>query len=232
MTTGSVVPTKFSSCPAKVPEKGRIVVPVRVPLSAAKPHAAGVWYVPLVICVPSDEIVALPVEVPVPRDPASVRVNDNVCPEIVASAESSPRTPLSHSPARPVNAPGTPSMSTTLDVSAVTVDPLCEKFASTRMLLAGFTFECATICHWPWRVAFDDMGVGFTGVGADVDAAPPPHPPRHTPTINTESNRAIRENDSRRSFIGRPYGEASRARSVSHVRVEATIFTITVFNSR
>ena len=41
--TASVVPVRFNSCPAKVPEKGAIVVPVKEPLSAANPHAAGVW---------------------------------------------------------------------------------------------------------------------------------------------------------------------------------------------
>ena len=41
-----------------------MTAPVNVPLSATNPHAAGVVYVPLVICVPSEEIVAVPVEVP------------------------------------------------------------------------------------------------------------------------------------------------------------------------
>src|ERR1700744_4967925 len=96
---------------------------------------------------------------------------------MVAAIESLPRTPLSHSPARPVKAPGTPSISTTLDAFAVTFALLWEKFASTRRLLAGFTFECATICHWPERVAVeDDEGGGVTGAGAEDVDAPPPHP--------------------------------------------------------
>jgi hypothetical protein len=182
------------SCPAKVPENGAIVVPVSEPLSAVKPHAAGVWYVPPVSCVP--EIVPLPVEVPVPREPASVKVNETVCPEMEAWAESSPRTPLSHSPARPVNAPGTPSISTTLDLSAVTVEPLWEKFASTKILLAGFTFECATICHCPVIVAVDDVAGGVTGIGAGEVVAPPPHPVRLATKTETASS------GKRRSFIG------------------------------
>jgi hypothetical protein len=41
------------------------------------PQAAGVVYLPLVIPVPSEEIIAVPVDVPVPREPASVSVNDS-----------------------------------------------------------------------------------------------------------------------------------------------------------
>src|SRR5580693_8654154 len=172
-----------------------MVVPVNEPLSAANPHAAGVWYVPPVSCVP--EIVALPIEVAVPREPASVSVYEMVCPDIVDPTESSPRTPLSHSPPRPVNAPGTPWIRTVLDLSAVTVEPLCVKLASTRMLLAGFTFECATICHWPLTLAVVDVGIGATGAG-EVDA-PPPHPAR--PRTQTDSATRC-ETETRRSFIG------------------------------
>ena len=129
-------------------------VPLIEPLSAVNPQAAGVLYVPLVIPVPSEEIVAVPVDVPVPREPASVNVNESwVSFEIVAWTESSPNEPLSHSPPNAVNAPGDPWMRMTLDLSATTVAPVCVKFVSTNTLLVGFTAECAN--HLPLTLDTD-----------------------------------------------------------------------------
>jgi hypothetical protein len=150
-----------------------------------------------VICEPSAEIVAVPVDVPVPSDPASVSVYDSVCPEIVADAESFPTTPLSHSPESPVKAPGAPSIRTTLDLSAVTAEPFWVKFASTTMLLAGLTFECATICHCPCTVAFELAGGVVVTGGVDV-AEPPPHPDE---AITKARRKRNCEADERRSFI-------------------------------